>query len=36
MEKIQKYAEEHGDKRQFMGSMAAFNTDENTKNYALN
>jgi len=36
MEKIQKYADEHGDKRQFMGAMAAFNTDENTRNYALN
>jgi len=35
MEKIQKYANEHGDKRQFMGAMAAFNTDENTRNYAL-
>jgi len=36
MEKIQKYAGENGDKRRFMGAMAAFNTDENTKNYALN
>jgi len=36
MEKIQKYAYEHGDKRQFMGAMAAFNTDEATKSYALN
>jgi len=36
MEKIQNYADEHGDKRQFMGAMAAFNTDETTKNYALN
>jgi hypothetical protein len=35
MEKIQKYADEHGDKRQFMGAMAAFVTDEATKNYAL-
>ena len=35
MEKIQKYANEHGDKRQFMGAMAAFITDENTRNYAL-
>jgi hypothetical protein len=35
MEKIQKYAYEHGDKRQFMGAMAAFITDEATKNYAL-
>jgi len=36
MEKIQKHADEQGDKRQFMGAMAAFITDENTKNYALN
>jgi tetratricopeptide (TPR) repeat protein len=36
MEKIQKYAYENGDKRQFMGAMAAFITDESTKNYALN
>jgi len=35
MEKIRKYAEEHGDKRQFMGAMAATITDENTRNYAL-
>jgi hypothetical protein len=35
MEKIQKHADEHGDKRQFMGAMAAFITDESTKNYAL-
>jgi hypothetical protein len=35
MEKIRKYADEHGDKRQFMGAMATFNTDENAKNYAL-
>jgi len=36
IEKIQKHADEHGDKRQFMGAMAAFITDENTRNYALN
>jgi hypothetical protein len=36
MEKIQKYANAHGDKRQFMGAMAACVTDEATKNYALN
>jgi len=35
MEKIRKYADEHGDKRQFMGAMAATITDETTKNYAL-
>jgi hypothetical protein len=35
MEKIRKYADEHGDKRQFMGAMAATITDENTRNYAL-
>jgi len=36
MEKIRKYADEHGDKRQFMGAMAATITDENTRNHALN
>ncbi len=36
MEKIRKYADEHGDKRQFMGAMATFITDEDAKNYALN
>jgi len=35
MEKIRKYADEHGDKRQFMGAIAATITDENTRNYAL-
>jgi len=35
MEKIRKHANEHGDKRQFMGAMAATITDENTRNYAL-
>jgi len=35
MEKIRKHADEHGDKRQFMGAMAATITDEPTKNYAL-
>jgi hypothetical protein len=35
MEKIRKHADEHGDKRQFMGAMAATITDETTKNYAL-
>jgi hypothetical protein len=35
MEKIRKYADEHGDKRQFMGAMAATITDEATKTYAL-
>jgi hypothetical protein len=35
MEKIRKYADEHGDTRQFMGAMAATITDESTKNYAL-
>jgi len=36
MEKIQKHADEHGDKRRFMGAMATFITDETAKNYALN
>ena len=35
MDKIRKYADEHGDKRQFMGAMAATITDEATRNYAL-
>jgi len=35
MEKIRKYADEHGDTRQFMGAMAATITDAPTKNYAL-
>jgi hypothetical protein len=35
MEKIRAYANEHGDKRRFMGAMAATITDEPTKNYAL-
>jgi len=36
MEKIRKHANEHGDKRQFMGAIAATITDEGTRNYALN
>jgi len=35
MEKIRKHADAHGDKRQFMGAMAATITDEKTRNYAL-
>jgi len=35
MEKIRKFADEHGDKRQFIGAIAAIITDEPTKNYAL-
>jgi hypothetical protein len=35
MEKIRKYADEHGDKRQFMGAIAAMNTDKSTREYAL-
>jgi hypothetical protein len=35
MEKIRKHADEHGDKRQFMGAIAATITDEATRNYAL-
>jgi hypothetical protein len=35
MDKIRKFADEHGDKRHFMGAMAAINTDEPTKKYAL-
>jgi hypothetical protein len=35
MEKIRKYADEHGDKRQFMGAVAATIADEAARNYAL-
>jgi hypothetical protein len=35
MDKIRKYADEHGDKRQFMGAIAATITDESSKKYAL-
>ena len=35
MEKIRKFADEHGDKRQFIGAIAAINTDESARNYAL-
>jgi len=35
MEKIRKYADEHNDKRQFMGAIAATITDRSTREYAL-
>jgi hypothetical protein len=35
MEKIRKYADEHNDKRQFMGAIAATITDKSTREYAL-
>jgi hypothetical protein len=35
MEKIRKFADEHGDTRKFIGAIAAIITDETTKNYAL-
>jgi hypothetical protein len=35
MEKVRKYADEHGDKRQFMGAIAATITDKSTREYAL-
>jgi hypothetical protein len=35
MGKIRKYADEHGDKRQFMGAIAAINTDKSAREYAL-
>jgi hypothetical protein len=35
MEKIRKFADEHGDNRRFIGAIAALITDESTKNYAL-
>jgi hypothetical protein len=35
MEKIRKYADEYGDKRQFMGAMAATIADGSSREYAL-
>jgi len=35
MEKIRKFADEHGDKRKFMGAMASTITDDSNRNYAL-
>jgi F0F1-type ATP synthase membrane subunit b/b' len=35
MGKVRKYADEHGDKRQFMGAIAATITDKSTREYAL-
>jgi hypothetical protein len=35
MERVRKYADDHGDKREFFGAMAATITDENTRKYAL-
>jgi len=35
MEKIRKFADEHGDKRHFMGAMASTITDDSNRNYAL-
>jgi hypothetical protein len=35
MEKIRKYADEHNDKRQFMGAIAATITDKSVREYAL-
>jgi hypothetical protein len=35
MEKVRKYSDEHGDKRQFMGAIAATITDKSTREYAL-
>jgi hypothetical protein len=35
MEKVRKYADDHGDKREFLGAMAAMITDKATKEYAL-
>jgi hypothetical protein len=35
MDKVRKYADEHGDKRQFMGAIAATITDKSTREYAL-
>jgi hypothetical protein len=35
MERVRKYADDHGDKREFLGAMAATITDKDTKAYAL-
>jgi hypothetical protein len=35
MEKVRIYADEHGDRRQFLGAIAATITDESTRKYAL-
>jgi hypothetical protein len=35
MERVRKYADDHGDKREFLGAMAAAITDKDTKKYAL-
>jgi hypothetical protein len=35
MEKVRKYADDHGDKREFLGSIAATIADKDTKEYAL-
>jgi hypothetical protein len=35
MERVRKYADDHGDKREFLGAMAATITDKDTKGYAL-
>jgi hypothetical protein len=35
MEKVRKYADEHGDKRQFLGAMAATIINESVRQYAL-
>jgi hypothetical protein len=35
MEKVRRYADDHGDKRQFLGAMASTITDRDTKEYAL-
>jgi hypothetical protein len=35
MERVRKYADDHGDKREFLGALAATIADGNTKKYAL-
>ena len=35
MENVRKYADEHGDKKQFMGAIAATIINESTREYAL-
>jgi hypothetical protein len=35
MERVRKYADEHGDSREFLGAMAAAITNRDIKDYAL-
>jgi hypothetical protein len=35
MERVRRYADNHGDKREFLGAMAATIVDKDTRDYAL-